>query len=101
MLGDFARMKPARFVLALLAASLTAGCAARLSRTEAIDIATRAAVREGYRPAECKKPTARYEIGRDGRFWSVFFDGTVPMPGNHFSVEIDDRTGDAKVYGGL
>ena len=32
--------------------------------------------------------------------WDVFFMGKLPMPGNHFSVMIEDRTGKTELYPG-
>ena len=92
-------MKGARSFLILIATVLLAGCT-HLSRTEAIDIAKRAASHKGYSLEDYKTPAARFESGPDGKIWSVYFDGKIPVPGHHLSVKIDDRTGEAKVYGG-
>ena len=73
---------------------------ARLGTVEVIRIARQAARRAGHRLSEYKRPEARYEYTRKDRSWFVFFDGRVPMPGNHFSVSIDDRTGETRVTGG-
>jgi len=90
-----------------LAAPLTGGCShmrhsgARLTKVEAIDIAREAAEREGRNLSEYKEPVARYEFVYKDKTWDVFFDGKVPMPGNHFSVEIDDQTGKTRLLPGL
>jgi hypothetical protein len=91
-------MKSAGFILALVTVALVTGCA-RLRRGEVIGIAIRAAEREGIRLSEYKKPTARYRISPDGRTWVVSFVGEAPIPDNHFFVQIDDRTGEAKLRG--
>ena len=106
--GLTARIYPVRmrtntnWIMSMLAAILLTGCThdryAHSDRAEVIQIAKRVAEREGYHLEDYREPTARYE--HDGK-WSVFFDGREPMPGNHFSVEVDDRTGDAKTYGGM
>lgn len=74
---------------------------ARLSTPEAIRIAQQAAKRQGVDLRRYKKPEAHYEFTRKDRSWSVFFDGQVAMPGNHFSVSVDDRTGETRFFGGL
>ena len=66
---------------------------ARLTTTEAIRIAQEAAVHDGVRLSDFKSPEAHYEFARKDKSWWVFFDGRVPMPGNHFAVSIDDPTG--------
>jgi len=73
----------------------------RLTTAEAIQIAQRAAEKDGRRLSDYKQPEAHYEFTRKDKSWFVFFDGRVPMPGNHFSVSIDDPTGKAEVHGGL
>jgi len=92
-------MKPTRLILAIFIAALVAGCA-RLRRAEVISMATSTAEHAGISLSEYKKPTARYQISPDGRTWVVSFVGEVPIPGNHFYVQIDDRTGEAKLRGG-
>jgi len=108
----------ARFSFAVLAVALAlVGCSqssrsiqssapdgkpagARLSTAEAIQIAKQAAEREGVRLRDYKEPEAHYEFTRKDRSWFVFFDGRVAMPGNHFSVSVDDRTSKAQFFGG-
>jgi len=67
---------------------------ARMSTTEAVRIAKRAAERQGVHLSDFKEPKAHFELARKDQSWFVFFDGRVPMPGNHFAVSIDDQTGD-------
>ena len=74
---------------------------ARLSTAEAIRIARQTAERQGVDLQRYKEPEAHYEFTRKDRSWFVFFDGRVAMPGNHFSVSVDDRTGAAQFRGGM
>ena len=73
---------------------------ARLSAADAIRIAKQEAEHQGVDLGRYKEPEAHYEFTRKDRSWFVFFDGRVPMPGNHFSVYVDDRTGAAQFHGG-
>src|SRR4051812_32122234 len=66
---------------------------ARLSMAEVIRIAKQAADRQGADLSKYKEPETHYEFTRKDKSWWVFFDGRVPMPGNHFSVSVDDQTG--------
>jgi hypothetical protein len=93
-------MKAGPSVLALVGAVLLAGCA-HLTHLEVIGIAKQAAERQGYHLRNYRKPAVRYEIGPEGKCWSVFFDCREPFPGNHFYVIVNDRSGVAKVMGGL
>jgi hypothetical protein len=73
---------------------------ARLSQAEVIRIATQAAERDGFRIADYKQPEAHYEFTRKDRSWTVFFDGRVAMPGNHFGVHVNDLTGETQIHRG-
>jgi|WetSurMetagenome_2_1015567.scaffolds.fasta_scaffold169566_3 hypothetical protein len=73
---------------------------ARLSTAEAIRIAKQAAERQGIDLRRYKEPEAHYEFTRKDKSWFVFFDGRVAMPGNHFSVSVDDQTGETRFFGG-
>ena len=93
--------KTARYQLigAIASACLT-GCAhprpsgARLTSSDAVQIAEKAASRDGIILTDYKRPNARYKP--DGS-WFVFFDGRglFKAVGSHFSVSVDDRTGEA------
>lgn len=95
-----------RHTFVFVAASLiVAGCSAthigaRLTTAEAVRIAEQAAEREGRRLSDYKPPKAHYEYTRKDKTWWVFFDGRVPMPGNHFSVSIDDQSGKTRLMPG-
>ena len=71
-----------------------------MSPAEAIRIAKQAAERQGSDLRRYKEPEARYEFTRNDKSWWVFFDGRVPMPGNHFAVSVDDQTGDTRFIPG-
>jgi hypothetical protein len=73
---------------------------AHLTTTEAIRIARETAERQGVRLRDYKEPEAHYEFTREDQSWFVFFNGRVAMPGNHFSVSVDDQTGKAQFFGG-
>jgi hypothetical protein len=71
-----------------------------LSTPEAIRIAKQAAERQGADLRRYKEPEARYEFTRKDKTWLVSFGGRVAMPGNHFSVYVDDQTGETRFFGG-
>ena len=73
---------------------------ARLSQAQAINIAKLAAEREGRRLIDYKDPEAHYEFIQKDRSWSIFFDGKVPMFGNHFVVVVDDQTKSTRIMPG-
>lgn len=73
---------------------------ARLSTAEVIRIAKQAAERQGADLRRYKEPEAHYEFTRKDKSWFVSFDGRVAMPGNHFSVSVDDQTGETRFFGG-
>ena len=73
---------------------------AKLTTAEVVFIAEKAAEKEGARLSEFKKPVAHYEFTVKDRTWVVFFDGRIPMPGNHFTVYVDDRTKETRFIGG-
>lgn len=70
---------------------------ARRSEAEIVNLARRAAKREGIDLREYHEPGSRR--GKDGK-WIVFFWGKVAMPGNHFSVEVMEGTGETQVRRG-
>jgi hypothetical protein len=71
----------------------------RLAETNVFRIAGEAAVKAGFRLADFKDPEVHSSAAR-GATWTVFYEGKVPVPGNHFLVWVDDRTGDAQVMPG-
>jgi hypothetical protein len=73
---------------------------ARLSAAEAIRLATAAATHAGIPLREFKAPTARCETIEGRKVWWVSFDGKVAKPGHHFSVRVEDQTGETRIFGG-
>ena len=73
---------------------------ARLSMAEVIRIAKQAAERQGADLRNYKEPEAHYEFTRKDKSWWVFFAGRVARPGNHFSVSVNDQTGETRFIGG-
>jgi hypothetical protein len=73
---------------------------AHLSQAQVITIAKNAAEREGIGLTNFADPKAYFEFTKKDKVWSVFFDGKIPMPGNHFLVWVDDQTQQAKIMGG-
>ena len=55
--------------------------------------------RNGMNLGDYKQPEVDYRAV-NVKTWSVFFDGRVPMHGNHFAVFVDDQTGEARYSGG-
>lgn len=73
---------------------------AHLSTTEVIRIARETAERRGADLREFKEPEAHYDSTRMGKSWRVFFHGRTAILGRHFSVVVDDQTGEAHFEGG-
>jgi hypothetical protein len=72
---------------------------ARLSPRKAIQIAKKAAERQGMDLSKYKEPEANYR-STGAKRWGVFFDGKVRTPGNHFYIFVDDQTGDTRYVEG-
>lgn len=93
------------FLLAVVALLLV-GCArstsTRLSQSEVVQIASRAATEAGYKIVDYKESVAHFEYVRKDRSWTVFFVLKPPTPpGGHFSVWVDDKTSKTQVIPGL
>jgi hypothetical protein len=73
---------------------------AHLTPSQVISIAKHTAETKGIHLTNYKEPEAHYEFTKKDKTWSVFFDGKVPMPGNHFLVWIDDQTQKAQLMPG-
>ena len=92
--------------LRLLAATmvlLVAGCAhsPRMSQTDVIRAASRAADQAGYKLASYQEPEAHFEFVRKDGSWSVFYVMKPPTPaGGHFQVWVNDKTGKTQVMPG-
>ena len=88
--------------ICLAIASLT-GCAytgARLTRGEAVQIATTLARHDGAHLEGFKPPRASFD--RKEHQWSIFFHEKPPgTPGGGIFVQVDDRTGTATLVPSL
>jgi len=87
---------------------------AHLTKSEAIEIAKRAAERSGVKWSDQAEPTARYhtldiniawpgEPSFGDQVWVVYF-GWGPKtyyPGGGFWVYVDDKTGSSRLQGGM
>ena len=73
---------------------------ARLSPAEVIRIAGDVAVKDGRDLADYHAPRPVYQQLHADEPWTVFYDGKVPTPGNHFLVDVDDRTRTARLMPG-
>ena len=71
-----------------------------LSGAEVIAIANTEASRQGYDLAEYEVPCTEYELTAHNQDWLVFYKGKEQVPGNHFLVIIDDRTGKSRLARG-
>ena len=97
MLG-FARLSSGVFAAILL----LNGCAhtPRMAQAEVVRAAGQAGEAAGYRLADYKEPEVHFEFTEKDRTWSVFYEGRVARPGNHFLVVIDDKTAATRVAPG-
>jgi ketosteroid isomerase-like protein len=69
---------------------------AHLTLGDALHIAEAEAIRNHVRLSDFQAPHFRYHHRDDGYVWVFIYDGTVPKPGNHFLVAVNDRTQYAK-----
>jgi len=82
---------------------LVAGCAhsSRMSETDVVRAASRAAAQAGYKLAGYNEPEAHFEFVRKDGSWTVFYVMKPPTPaGGHFQVWVNDKTGKAQVMPG-
>jgi hypothetical protein len=73
---------------------------ARLSIADAVRIAQHTAKKQGCDLSQYEQHEAEFANSKGGGTWFVFFEGKRKMPGNHFSVTINDKTGSASFQGG-
>jgi hypothetical protein len=71
---------------------------ARLSEVEVIRIAKETAVSKGIDLHGFYEPEARYQIA--DKNWFVSFNGRALIPGNFFTVDVDDQTKKTQYVGG-
>jgi hypothetical protein len=67
-----------------------------VDRDAAIERAAEAARRAGRRLEDYDEPRVDLVDGD----WQITFSGTVPLPGNHFLVIVNDSTGAAALFAG-
>jgi len=71
-----------------------------LSKAEAITIASNAALREGRKLFDYAEPYALYSRTEREDSWAISFKGKTGRPGDHFVVQVDDRTGWTRFFAG-
>jgi hypothetical protein len=113
------RYRMGRFALASLVATALVGCGGAageqtqaspgtkkdvraISKAEARSIAERKGREAGYDVNVYR--VTQIELEEEGSFkghWSVFFEHAPPAPvGGHFTVYVDERSGEAKLFHG-
>ena len=65
---------------------------------DAILMANKTAIEEGFRLDDYNSAVAVYDDSRDGQRWWVHFDGKRNKFGDHFSVCITEGTANAELY---
>jgi hypothetical protein len=100
---------PRHYLAGFAIALFLSGCAHlnQITEADALRIADRAATKAGVRLADFEP---RPVVVRKGNDWLVMYEGKTPPPlpdgrvelklGNHFTVLVDDRTGEARIMGG-
>jgi hypothetical protein len=71
-----------------------------LTAAAAIELAIQEARRLGQEMERYELPVVRFSWHGSGATWHVDFRGRDPQPGNHFSVDIEDRDGCARLHPG-
>jgi hypothetical protein len=90
-------------VLLVTVVMLIAGCtrSPQMSQAEVVRLAGRAAADAGYELADFKEPQAHFEFLRKKNSWTVFYERKPPtLPGGHFQVWVNDKTGKTQVMRG-
>jgi hypothetical protein len=72
----------------------------RLTAAAAIELAIQEARRLGTDLERYASPVVRFSWHGPEATWHVDFQGRNPQPGNHFSVDIEDRDGSAVLHPG-
>ena len=72
----------------------------RLTAAKAIGLAIQEARRLGLDLERYKSPAAGFSWHGSEATWHVDFQGRDPVPGNHFSVAIEDGDGSARLHRG-
>ncbi|MGA3287614.1 MAG: hypothetical protein ABSD46_09320 [Bacteroidota bacterium] len=71
-----------------------------MSENEVISIANHAAEKAGHILSKYDKPKAKFNFISQDSTWTVFYDGIIPAPGNHFMILVKDQTGETQVMEG-
>jgi len=71
-----------------------------MTKADVVAIANAEASRQGYDLEEYETPRAEYEFTANDQTWSVFYEGKEKVPGNHFLIIINDRTGNCQLMRG-
>ncbi len=102
---------PLRLISATVACLLFGGCSdsergwdtkppgARLTPRKVILVAQRVGETNGMVLRDYRTPQVWYRDTAK-KAWSVFFNGRGPMQGNHFTVFVDDQTGEVRYLPG-
>jgi hypothetical protein len=87
---------------AVTIAVLVSGCAhlQQMTKSDVVRVANQAAEVAGYHLTDYKEPQVHFEFTDKNHTWTVFYDGKVLVPGNHFLVLVNDRTKTARVMAG-
>lgn len=72
----------------------------QLTKAQVIAIANDTARKSGIDLSEFQPPRADFEYVRKDLTWSVFYQGILLIPGNFFSVYVDDRTRETSLFRG-
>ncbi len=72
--------------------------ATRLRSSEAISLAMSAAMKQGWHLENFRPSSICFDASKHQ--WTVFFEGRVPLPGNHFWVWVEDSTGTTEIMPG-
>ena len=89
------------FALASCAACPSTGHNPKLSESDVVAIANRAAKASGADLSQFHEPDPHYEYVSRNCTWSVFYQGIRPTIGNHFLVIVNDCTRATQLSGGL
>ena len=71
-----------------------------LTEIEAVSIAHRVAIKAGYDLHDYAASKVRYSHTNEHDAWFIDYDGKVPLPGNHLSVRVHDKTRQTQLFHG-
>jgi hypothetical protein len=70
----------------LITSTVASAHSPRLQKTEVPQLAREAARNDHRKLSDYIESKPRFELTRKDYRWTVFYEGKVPMPGNHFLV---------------